>query len=95
MISLITFVLSPVFNGYSRYTEHQADVFALELTKTNVAGARAFKKLAEDTKIDPEPHPFIEFWRYSHPSLARRIQFALEYKPWERGEANRLWRERS
>jgi STE24 endopeptidase len=92
VLSVITFVLSPVFSGYSRYTEHQADIFALEVTRDNVGGARAFKKLAEDSKVDPRPHPFIEFWRYSHPSLARRIDFALTYKPWEEGNPNRVWR---
>jgi Zn-dependent protease with chaperone function len=92
VISIVTFFLSPVFSGYSRYTEHQADIFALELTKTNVEGARAFKKLAEDSKVDPEPNRFIEFWRYSHPSLARRIEFCLGYKPWEQGQPNRAWK---
>lgn len=92
VLSVITFLLSPVFNGYSRSIEHQSDIFALELTRTNVAGARAFKKLAEDSKVDPYPHRFIEFWRYSHPSLARRIEFALNYKPWEEGKPNRVWR---
>jgi hypothetical protein len=42
-------------------------------------------------KVNPRPHPFIEFWRYSHPSLARRIDFVLHYKPWEEVKPNRLW----
>ena len=92
VLSLITFALSPVFAGYSRSVEHQADIFALELTRLNEPGARAFIKFAEDTKLDPEPNRFIEIWRYSHPALARRIAFALAYKPWERGEPNRLWK---
>lgn len=92
VLSVLTFVLSPVFAGYSRRAEYQADVFALELTRLNAPGARAFIKLAEDSKVDPEPNRFIEFWRYSHPALARRIEFALAYKPWETGQPNRLWK---
>jgi STE24 endopeptidase len=92
VLSIIGFVLSPVMSGYSRSVEHQADIFALELTRTNEAGARAFKKLAEDSKVDPEPARFIEIWRYSHPALARRIDFALSYKPWESGQPNQVWK---
>lgn len=92
VLSVLTFVLSPVFAGYSRRAEHQADIFALEVTRLNAPGARAFIKLAEDSKVNPEPNRFIEFWRYSHPALARRIEFALAYKPWETGQPNRLWK---
>jgi Zn-dependent protease with chaperone function len=91
LIGLISFVLSPVLSSYSRSMEHDADIFALELTRDNEALASAFVKLAEDSKRDPRPHPFIEFWRYTHPSIARRIEFALAYKPWERGEPNQMW----
>jgi Zn-dependent protease with chaperone function len=91
LIGIISFVLSPVLSSYSRSMEHDADIFALELTRDNEALASTFVKLAEDSKRDPRPHPFIEFWRYTHPSIARRIQFALAYKPWERGEPNQMW----
>lgn len=87
----ISFLLSPVTNAYSRWLEHESDIFALEITRDNEAMAGAFVKLAEGSKRDPNPHPFIEFWRYSHPSIARRIDFALQYKPWETGEPNRKW----
>jgi len=92
VVSVMTFLLSPVFAGYSRRIEHQSDIFTLELTRLNEATATAFIKLAEDSKVDPQPHPFIEFWRFSHPPLAKRISFALAYRPWERGEANQLWK---
>lgn len=90
----ISFLLSPVINGFSRWLEHDSDIFALEVTRDNEGMASAFVKLAESSKRDPNPHPFIEFWRYSHPAIARRIEFALSYKPWERGEPNRKWEPR-
>lgn len=91
VLSVIMFLLSPVYSGYSRYVEHQADVFSLELTHLNVAGAKAFMKFAENSKVDPSPSSFIEFWRCSHPPLDKRIAFALSYKPWEKGKPNQLW----
>lgn len=82
--TLITFLLSPVTSGFSRHIEHQADIFGLELTHSNEAMASAFVKFAEDSKQDPQPPAFIEWWRYSHPSLGRRIAFVLSYTPWEK-----------
>jgi STE24 endopeptidase len=92
VVSIIAFFLSPVTNGFSRHIEHQADIFGLELTHMNEPMTSAFVKFAEDSKVDPAPNSFIEFWRYSHPSLARRIQFVLGYKPWDHGQPNQLWK---
>ncbi|HVS30713.1 MAG TPA: M48 family metallopeptidase [Thermoanaerobaculia bacterium] len=88
IVSVISFMLSPVINGYSRHIEHEADVFGLELTHLNEPMATAFIKLAENAKVNPRPHPLIEFWRYSHPSIANRIEFVLGYRPWERQTAD-------
>ena len=78
IISTLMFLLSPAINGYSRYLEHEADRFGLELTRLNEASATSLIKLAENAKVNPRPHPFIEFWRYSHPSIEKRVRFALE-----------------
>src|SRR5687768_2540001 len=86
------FLISPVAAAFSRHLEHQADVFSLELTHLNEPMAAAFVKLAENSKRDPSPHPFIEFWRYSHPPIAKRIPFSLTYKPWEEGRPNEVWK---
>ncbi|MGZ5440558.1 MAG: M48 family metallopeptidase [Thermoanaerobaculia bacterium] len=77
----IGFLLTPVGAAYSRYGEHQADKFSLELTHLNEPMATAFRKMAEDSKRDPSPHPFIKYWRYTHPPIAERIPFALSYRP--------------
>lgn len=92
VLSLITFLLSPVISGFSRWEEHQADQFGLELTHLNEPSARAFIKFAEDSKQDPYPSRFIEWWIYSHPPLGRRVEFALQYRPWESGKPNELWK---
>jgi Zn-dependent protease with chaperone function len=74
------FLLTPVGAAYSRHNEHESDIFSLDLTHLNEPMATAFVKLAENSKRDPNPHPLIEYWRYSHPPIAKRIKFALEYK---------------
>jgi STE24 endopeptidase len=87
--SVLGFLLSPITSGFSRHIEHQADKFGLELTHLNEATASAFVKFAEDSKQDPNPPRFIEWWRYSHPAAQRRIDFALRYRPWESGRPGR------
>lgn len=83
ILTVGTFLITPIVAGFSRYQEHRADVFALDLTGKNEAFVTAFIKLAEDSKHDPDPHPLIELWLYSHPSIKKRIEFALSYVPSE------------
>lgn len=89
--SVLNFVVTPAAASFSRYVEHQSDIFGLELTHGNEAMASAFVKFAEDSKADPRPPRIIEWWRYSHPSLGRRIDFVLQYHPWTEGKPNELW----
>jgi STE24 endopeptidase len=84
IVSIIGFLTTPIIAAYSRSMEHDADKFSLELTHLNEPMASAFVKLAEDSKSDPSPNPFIEYWLYSHPPIAKRIPFALGYRPWEK-----------
>ena len=83
----IGFVSTPISSAVSRAMEHQADQFGLELTHLNEPMATAFRKMAEDSKTDPSPHPLMEYWLYSHPPIAKRIPFALSYRPWESATA--------
>lgn len=76
----IAFALSPAIAARSRRSERQADEFALRLTGQNEAMASAFKKLGENAKADPHPHPFIVFWRYTHPPVGERIEWALRWQ---------------
>lgn len=85
-----TFVSEPLVNAYSRYQEHQADLYSLEVTHGIVpdagkAAARAFQIEGENDLDEPAPNPMIVFWLYSHPPTADRLRFALEYDPWSQG----------
>jgi len=90
LFSILTFLGSPIFNGFSRVQEHHADIYGLEVTHgltpdSQQVAARAFQVLGEIDLSDPDPSPFIEFWLFSHPSIKDRIDFALHYDPWKRG----------
>lgn len=75
----VTFLLSPAINAYSRHQERAADTFALELTGLGEPMATAFVKLAENAKMDPDPHPLIVFWRSTHPPIKERIAWCLAW----------------
>ncbi len=92
--TVVVFVSTPAASAYSRRLERQADTFAIELTRLNEAGARAFVTLAERAKLPLDPDPFVHFWRGTHPTTSERIAECRSYKPWERDEPNRAWRPR-
>ena len=89
-VSIVGFLLQPAANAFSRYFEHQADIYGQEAIhgivpdpqKTTVA---AFNALGQAWLEDPNPNPFIEFWTDSHPSDEQRAHFAANYDPWANG----------
>jgi Zn-dependent protease with chaperone function len=91
-VGLFALLTQPAVNGFSRAIEREADVFAVEVTRDNDAGARAFLELGSQNRSNPEPTPFVKLFLYTHPPLIERIGFALEYRPWEQGMANRYYR---
>jgi Zn-dependent protease with chaperone function len=91
-LSFVSWLGAPVTNVVSRAIEHESDVYALEITRDNDAGARAFLALARGNRSDPEPAGWVKLLLYTHPPLGERIRFALEYQPWEKDQPNRLYR---
>jgi STE24 endopeptidase len=90
IVSVLGFLSQPVTNAYSRWQEHQADVFGLEVIHGIVPDSKevashAFQVLGEVSLDEPNPNPFIEFWLYSHPSISERIAFTQSYDPWSSG----------
>ena len=72
-------VTMPLTNGFSRWVEHRADVFALDLTHDTSALIGAMTRLANQNLSELQPAPWIEWLLYDHPSLGRRIAFAQRY----------------
>ena len=91
IVHVLGFLTEPVGNGFSRMVEHAADVYGLEVThgivpNSSEEAARAFQVMGEKDLEDPNPSRFITFWLYSHPPIAKRMEFAHNYDPWGRGE---------
>lgn len=86
IISVFSLLVSPLTLAYSRYAEHEADRFAIEITRDNQAGATAFVKLQTENLSNPRPGAIVKFLRASHPPIGERVDFCNSYKPWETGE---------
>ncbi|MFZ3330424.1 MAG: M48 family metallopeptidase [Candidatus Acidiferrales bacterium] len=90
LLSVFSFVASPISSAVSRHFEHQADQYGLEVTHgltpdSAQVAAQSFQILGEVDLSDPEPNPLDVFMFYSHPTIPDRIRFALSYDPWAKG----------
>ncbi|AGA26100.1 M48 family metallopeptidase [Singulisphaera acidiphila] len=92
LLQVASLALVPVANAYSRQQEHEADRFALEITRANRDAALAFVKLQEENLGVPRPGFIYRFWRGSHPSIGERIDFCNTYRPWAQGRPLRYSR---
>lgn len=96
VLGVLMFFLDPIGNSFSRAQEHQADVYGQEVVHGIVpdpqgTASAAFQSLGEVWLEDPHPSHFIEFWTYSHPSVAHRMNFAAHYDPWTTGSHPRYF----
>jgi len=91
LLSLFGFLAAVLGNAYSRYQEHQADVFGFEVTHGIVtdpgqAAAASYQRFGEKAFVDPEPNPIDVLLFFDHPDVASRVRFFVNYDPWSRGE---------
>jgi STE24 endopeptidase len=91
LLSVFSFIASPLLSAISRHFEHQADQYGLEVTHgltpdSNQVAAQAFQVLGVVDLADPDPNPLDVFLYYSHPTIGDRVQYCLSYDPWARGE---------
>jgi STE24 endopeptidase len=86
IFAIFSFLTEPVINGYSRWQEHQADIYGLTVTHglipdSGTVAAHSFQVMGEIGLDEPNPNRFIVFWLFSHPSIADRMAFAQTYLP--------------
>ncbi|HTW63040.1 MAG TPA: M48 family metallopeptidase [Bryobacteraceae bacterium] len=82
IFAVFSFFSEPLINSYSRWQEHQADLYGLAITRGIIppsAAAQSFQVMGEIGLDEPHPNPFIVFWLYSHPTTASRFELAERY----------------
>ncbi len=90
MLLVLFFITSPIGSAFSRYLEHQADQYGLEVTHgltpdSGQIAAQSFQILGEVDLADPDPGAMDIFLFYDHPAIPDRVRYSLTYDPWANG----------
>ena len=77
--TVLSFLLMPALNAYSRYNERQADRYAFESIASVEPFISSMNKLAEQNLAERTPGKWVEWFFHSHPSISRRLAAADEW----------------
>ncbi len=91
LLALVSVVLSlllmPALNAYSRYNERQADRYAFESISSVQPFISAMNRLAEQNLAERTPSKWVEWLFHSHPSISRRLAAA---EAWAKAQGESL-----
>jgi len=87
--AVIGLIQNPLSNILSRKFEYEADEYAVTATYKPLPYISTLNKLTEQNLGDKNPHPFVEWFFYSHPSINNRIN-AIKKFVRESGNADLL-----
>lgn len=79
IISMLTFIQSPISNAFSRSLEHSADEYAIEMTNDKTAAISGFQKLTIAGLSEVNPPAIVKWLRYGHPTMLERLNFLENY----------------
>ncbi|MGD1006121.1 MAG: M48 family metallopeptidase [Ignavibacteriaceae bacterium] len=78
---IISLILNPLSNMLSRKFEYEADEYAIHSTNKREAFIATLEKLTDQNLGDREPHPLVEWFFYSHPSIKNRVAALKRISP--------------
>lgn len=76
---VLSFLLMPALNAYSRFNERQADRYAFESIASVEPFVSSMNKLAEQNLAERTPSKWVEWFFHSHPSISRRLAAAEQW----------------
>ena len=77
---LLSLLLMPALNAYSRFNERQADRYAFESIESIAPFVSSMNKLADQNLAERTPSKWVEWIFHSHPSISRRLQAAQTWQ---------------
>ena len=81
--SVISLLLMPALNAYSRFNERQADRYAFESIATVEPFISSMNKLASQNLAERVPSKWVEILFHSHPAISKRVAAA---EAWNRAQ---------
>ncbi|MGZ4787644.1 MAG: M48 family metallopeptidase [Terriglobales bacterium] len=76
MTTVMSFILMPVMNAYSRQKEREADRYCFKSIPKITPFISSMNKLADQNLSERTPSRLVELWFHSHPPVAKRIAAA-------------------
>lgn len=83
--AVLSFVLMPALNAFSRYNERQADRYAFQSIASVEPFISSMNKLAAQNLAERSPARWVEWFFHSHPAVSRRVAAAED---WAKSPAN-------
>jgi len=77
---VLSFLLLPALNAYSRFNERQADRYAFESISSVEPFITSMNKLAEQNLAERSPSKWVEWFFNSHPAISLRLAAAKKWR---------------
>lgn len=77
--TVLSFLLMPALNAFSRFNERQADRYAFESIATVEPFISSMNKLADQNLAERTPSKWVEWFFHSHPAISRRVAAAEDW----------------
>jgi len=74
--TVLSFLLMPALNAYSRFNERQADRYCFKSVATVGPFISSMNKLAEQNLAEKTPSRWVEWLLHSHPAITKRVSAA-------------------
>jgi STE24 endopeptidase len=78
--TVLSFLLMPAMNAYSRFNERQADRYAFQSIRNVQPFISSMNKLASQNLAERTPSKWVEWFFHSHPAISRRVAAAEAWK---------------
>ena len=78
--TVLSVVLMPAMNAYSRFNERQADRYAFKTIRSVQPFISSMNKLAAQNLAERTPSRWVEWLFHSHPAISRRVAAAEAWK---------------
>ena len=77
--TVLSFLLMPAMNAYSRFNERQADRYCFQSVASVEPFISSMNKLADQNLAEKVPSRWIEWLFHSHPAISRRVAAAQDW----------------
>ncbi len=74
--AVLSFVVMPALNGWSRHNEREADRYAFKSISSVEPFITSMNKLADQNLAERTPSRWVEFFFHSHPAISKRVAAA-------------------